>query len=487
MTIYSNSNAINIVKKGTVRGGYLLFLRCGSGTINIDILELLSKYNIDIVISYFSKPYQEFDHPNLWILNGGLSKYHAFKSLWDDEYDIQNYNCYAFFDADLLAETQIIADLFKDGELYQLKAWHPSLCDKSHTRWSFLYRQKNNHQNLRRTNFIEVMCPFFSNDGLSKCIDTFSESISTWGLDYAWSSLISDNDLAVIDNHTISHYGSPDLVDGAFYKYLASIGIDPKVENWKLRVKYRKVFFIPSVSSYCIKDSLSKWINSIRSSDNQHFTCKGDICFSLFGKHIFFLNHYSILKLSSSGVLPPHNSTSFVDGGLLRKQLSLKGERKSFDFAGVADSYFKYAQDNSIFVVTYGGTEESAHNFHLKIVKDYPKLRIACFSGFLSDSEIINHLNNELTFESAEIILGLGSPRQEILSAEIGENVPNIDRIFTCGGFITQTALSDNKIFYPKFIDKLGLRWLWRIIKESHVLRRVLFDYPRSIWYILKN
>ena len=487
MTIYSNSPTVNLVKAGSPRGKYLLFLRCGSEDINIDIVELLSEYDIDIVISYFSKPSQDFKHPNLWVLNGGLSKYHAFKSLWDEEHSIRNYDSYAFFDADLVANSRTISLLFKDGGLHQLQAWHPSLCDKSHTRWSFLGSQKNSHEGLRYTNFIEVMCPFFSNEGLKKCVKTFSESISTWGLDYAWSSLISESDMAVIDNHSISHYGKPDLKGGAFYQYLASIGINPKVELWKLRFRYNKIFFKPSVSSSYQKTSLSKWINALKSSDNDYLVNNKDSCLNDGSKFVYFLNHFSILKISSCGVEPRENNTSYVDGGLLRKQLRLKGPRISFDFSGIADAFFKNAQDNNVLVVTYGGTEKSAQEFNLKIREDYPRLRILSFSGYLSNSEIIQHLNDLLNSEVAQVILGLGSPRQEILSSEIGDNVPNVDKIYTCGGFITQTAMSDVKIFYPKFIDKFGLRWIWRISKEPHVLRRVIFDYPRSIWHILKN
>ena len=55
----------------------------------------------------------------------------------------------------------------------------------------------------------------------------------------------------------------------------------------------------------------------------------------------------------------------------------------------------------------------------------------------------------------------------------------------TCGGFLSQCAVSNDLIYYPNLINKLNLRWLYRIFSEAHVLRRFILDYPPNIHYNL--
>ena len=86
------------------------------------------------------------------------------------------------------------------------------------------------------------------------------------------------------------------------------------------------------------------------------------------------------------------------------------------------------------------------------------------------------------------IIIGTGSPFQENLATFIYENFKNVE-VYTCGGFITQTAESisnkSNHNYYPEFISKFNLRWLYRVLTTNYVLKRVLFYYPISVIYLI--
>ena len=51
---------------------------------------------------------------------------------------------------------------------------------------------------------------------------------------------------------------------------------------------------------------------------------------------------------------------------------------------------------------------------------------------------------------------------------------------FTCGGFLDQLAESQH--YYPAWIDKADLRWLYRLCKEPRrLLRRYTLDYAPFI------
>ena len=90
------------------------------------------------------------------------------------------------------------------------------------------------------------------------------------------------------------------------------------------------------------------------------------------------------------------------------------------------------------------------------------------------------------------IVVGIGSPLQEKYALEIVSFLKkNSYRgvILTCGGFITQTAISKrkNREFYPFWIDKLNLRWFYRCFKQPYVLKRIILNYPISFCMVWRN
>jgi len=54
---------------------------------------------------------------------------------------------------------------------------------------------------LRYTNFVEIMMPCFSQESFNKCINSFDQTPSGWGLDYLWPKLLNypKNKIAIID------------------------------------------------------------------------------------------------------------------------------------------------------------------------------------------------------------------------------------------------------------------------------------------------
>jgi N-acetylglucosaminyldiphosphoundecaprenol N-acetyl-beta-D-mannosaminyltransferase len=76
------------------------------------------------------------------------------------------------------------------------------------------------------------------------------------------------------------------------------------------------------------------------------------------------------------------------------------------------------------------------------------------------------------------LVIGMGTPLQESFLSNI-KSLGWGGVGFTCGGFIHQTASGLN--YYPKWINKLNLRWLYRIWDEPRLLTRYLIQYPRFV------
>ena len=83
----------------------------------------------------------------------------------------------------------------------------------------------------------------------------------------------------------------------------------------------------------------------------------------------------------------------------------------------------------------------------------------------------INNVNPEV------ILIGMGAPQQDFMIEEIIKSGWR-GLIFSCGGYFHQVADSNKTNYYPHFINKLNLRWAFRIIKEpKKMIKRYFYDY----------
>ena len=73
------------------------------------------------------------------------------------------------------------------------------------------------------------------------------------------------------------------------------------------------------------------------------------------------------------------------------------------------------------------------------------------------------------------VVCGMGVPHQERFLLTL-EEAGYAGLMISCGGFIDQLAAAPR--YYPAWIDKLELRWAWRIYQEPRRLwRRYFVDY----------
>ncbi|MFB3387048.1 hypothetical protein [Flavobacterium sp. LAR06] len=117
---------------------------------------------------------------------------------------IDQYNYFYMPDDDISINSANIRRLFKYMKIFKLDAAQPAI---GNSYYSHDHTAKNKDFLLRFTNFIEIMQPCFSNDGLKKVLFTFNESISGWGIDYHWGRILDYRkmNMAVIDDVSSEH------------------------------------------------------------------------------------------------------------------------------------------------------------------------------------------------------------------------------------------------------------------------------------------
>lgn len=203
-----------------------------------------------------------------------------------------------------------------------------------------------------------------------------------------------------------------------------------------------------------------------------------------------YLNPSSFIRVVRSSVSIPDHARVFVDSIVLKRVLDLFDisiQRRCFDLSlvvGDADPFFKNSDRDSVMLFV-GGSSSEADVFRDVIKQRFDiQGRLIVESGFAENlSEKIDNLIQR--YRPTHLVLGLGAPLQEILAIRFDQLYPSLD-IRTCGGFITQTAISRGD-FYPAWIQRFGVRWFYRFIKQPKVIYRVIFEYPAGIYHFVRS
>jgi len=199
---------------------------------------------------------------------------------------------------------------------------------------------------------------------------------------------------------------------------------------------------------------------------------------------VSFVNPFSYSILIKSPDIIDGIDFFYSDGSLLQRLHNIfhpksKVNRLSFDYSSIAGDVFNYAQRNKIKIALVGGTSDDISKAKDNIKICYSGLDIAYFrSGYFNET---NDKYESFTLieksNAAILIVGMGTPIQEQFLIEAKINCPNVKLMFTCGGFLTQTAIKSD--YYHPLVKKLGFRWLQRVILHKHVRHRMVKDYPK--------
>jgi len=157
-------------------------------------------------------------------------------------------------------------------------------------------------------------------------------------------------------------------------------------------------------------------------------------------------------------------------------------ERISFDSSSLALPVFEAAKRHGWNVVLVGGHNGIAAGAASQIRRHYPGVHVvACLDGYQPLPELVEQTRQ---FGRSLVICGMGSNNQErfliALSRSGWEGVG-----ISCGGYFDQ--LQEDISYYPEWIDRLDLRWLYRLAKEpGRLWWRYLIAYPASAVLMLR-
>ena len=163
--------------------------------------------NWDLCISYYGKDLSRAGPSEYLTHQPTQRKFQALYDLFDPSSPLWNYDRIWFPDDDLRTNWLDINRLFHLSRKFGLLLSQPSLrpgpdCFIGHD----IVAQRP-HSLLRFVDFVEVMCPLFSRDALRICVGTFRDSISGFGLDSLWPSLLGQprSRTAIIDAVSLVH------------------------------------------------------------------------------------------------------------------------------------------------------------------------------------------------------------------------------------------------------------------------------------------
>lgn len=202
--------------------------------------------------------------------------------------------------------------------------------------------------------------------------------------------------------------------------------------------------------------------------------------FSLKGYDYTFLNPVSYLQARQNQDLYSNFDGFFADGSILVFFTALfynkKVKRRSFDMTSIAPPLFDFVCKNNKSIYFLGSKEEEL-NKTITIFRDrYPDMKIAGFRNgyFSSEAEKENTIKDILKVSPDFLVVGMGAIYQEKFLNKVRKSgFKGIG--FTCGGFIHQTSL-DKLNYYPNWVNKYNLRFLFRMHKEKHTRSRYLYS-----------
>lgn len=166
------------------------------------------------------------------------------------------------------------------------------------------------------------------------------------------------------------------------------------------------------------------------------------------------------------------------------KAAAFKIKRFSCDMTSVAPYVFNIAVENNLSVFFLGTDAETINKSTGVFKKEFPGLHVAGNRDgyFTEDSERQEAIDKIIKLNPDIIFVGMGSLLQERMAVDLRES-GYTGAIYTCGGFLHQTKTEIN--FYPKFIDRLNMRFIYRVYKEEGFLGRSAKSYPMFCYLMI--
>jgi N-acetylglucosaminyldiphosphoundecaprenol N-acetyl-beta-D-mannosaminyltransferase len=197
-----------------------------------------------------------------------------------------------------------------------------------------------------------------------------------------------------------------------------------------------------------------------------------------------FLNPYSYLFARKNIELFKSFNIK-IDGIALVKVLHIFGfkkiKRESFDMTSLAPIVFSESISNNKSIYLIGTKPKVIDKAVFNIENTFDGINIIGFrDGYIDD--LNKAIENILKLSPDIVICGMGTPLQEKFLIKLQQSGWN-GIGYTCGGFLHQTAASVE--YYPKWVDKYNIRWIYRIYDEPALFKRYFFEYPKFLYFFI--
>lgn len=198
-------------------------------------------------------------------------------------------------------------------------------------------------------------------------------------------------------------------------------------------------------------------------------------------KLVTFLNPYSIEIVRDRSDV--YSKFDFIcSDGILPMLLNSicgcsKSRRISFDMTSLAKYVFDNSTDADCFYFV-GSKQNTIEQFVTILNHKYPTLKVQGFHHGYIYNEYDNVADLIIKSNANIVIVGMGTPQQDEFALFLRER-GFYGTIYTCGGFFHQTTRDIT--YYPKWVNKFNLRALYRMYKETYVVKRVFRYYPMFI------
>ncbi len=157
----------------------------------------------------------------------------------------------------------------------------------------------------------------------------------------------------------------------------------------------------------------------------------------------------------------------------LRRLDNPNAERFSFDASSLYLPLFAALNERGASVFVTGAGPGVAERAVERMRAEFPSID---YRGSLNGYTEREPLRQAILDAAPDVVLcGMGVPHQERFLLTL-KDAGYGGLMISCGGFVDQLATAQR--YYPAWIDKLELRWAWRIYQEPRRLwRRYLVDY----------
>jgi hypothetical protein len=140
---------------------------------------------------------------------------------------LQKYEYFYFLDDDIEIDTNQINNMFSLSKTMNSWISCASLTHDSYCSWPLFKHDPRSF--CRFVGQIEVMAPLFNQYSLQKCLPSFNDNKSSWGMDSVWPKILDypENKLIIFDTVQMKHVNP--VGGGDLYK---KIGVNPH-DEWK--------------------------------------------------------------------------------------------------------------------------------------------------------------------------------------------------------------------------------------------------------------